>query len=98
MQKRIYGIETEYGIIFTPEGRKTLPVEKAIRFLFEKLITTEHFLNVFLENGARFYQDTGCHPEYATPECASPRQLIRPQMATLSAYAPYALRKSSRNR
>ena len=72
MQKRIYGIETEYGIIFTPEGRKTLPVEKAIRFLFEKLITTEHFLNVFLENGARFYQDTGCHPEYATPECASP--------------------------
>jgi proteasome accessory factor A len=76
VQKRIYGIETEYGIIFTPEGRKTLPVEKAIRFLFEKLITTEHFLNVFLENGARFYQDTGCHPEYATPECASPRQLI----------------------
>ena len=41
MQKRIYGVETEYGIIFTPEGRKTLPVEKAIRFLFEKLITTE---------------------------------------------------------
>ena len=76
MQKRIYGIETEYGIIFTPEGRKTLPVEKAIRFLFEKLITTEHFLNVFLENGARFYQDTGCHPEYATPECISPSQLI----------------------
>ena len=76
MQKRIYGLETEYGIIFTPEGRKTLPVEKAIRFLFEKLITTEHFLNVFLENGARFYQDTGCHPEYATPECASPRDLV----------------------
>ena len=76
MRKRIFGVETEYGIIFTPEGRKTLPVEKAIRFLFEKLITTEHFLNVFLENGARFYQDTGCHPEYATPECISPRQLI----------------------
>jgi len=76
VQKRIYGIETEYGIIFSPEGRKTLPVEKAIRFLFEKLITTEHFLNVFLENGARFYQDTGCHPEYATPECSSPGQLI----------------------
>jgi proteasome accessory factor A len=76
VQKRIYGVETEYGIIFTPEGRKTLPVEKAIRFLFEKLITTEHFLNVFLENGARFYQDTGCHPEYATPETASPNDLV----------------------
>jgi len=27
VQKRIFGIETEFGIIFTPEGRKTLPVE-----------------------------------------------------------------------
>ncbi len=45
MQRRIYGIETEYGIIFTPEGRKTLTVEKAICFLFEKLVTTKHFLN-----------------------------------------------------
>lgn len=76
MQKRIYGMETEYGIVFAPEGRKTLPVEKAIRYLFEKLLTTEHFLNVFLPNGARFYQDTGCHPEYATPECTSPRRLL----------------------
>ena len=76
MQKRIYGIETEYGIIFTPDGRKTLPIEKSIRILFEKLITTEHFLNVFLENSARFYQDTGCHPHYATPDCSSPRQLV----------------------
>ena len=42
VQKRIYGLETEYGIIFTPEGRKTLPVEKAIRFLFEKLINVVH--------------------------------------------------------
>ena len=74
MQRRIYGIETEYGIIFTPEGRETLTVEKAICFLFEKLKTTKHLLDVFLENGARFYQDTGCHPEYAPPECASPRQ------------------------
>ncbi len=76
MQRRIYGVETEYGIIFTPEGRETLTVEEAIRFLFEKLIPTNHFRNVFLENGARFYQDAGCHPEYATPECASPRQVI----------------------
>jgi proteasome accessory factor A len=34
------------------------------------------FLNVFLENGARFYLDTGCHPEYATPECASPMDVM----------------------
>jgi len=47
-----------------------------VRYLFEKLITTEGFLNVFLENGARFYLDTGCHPEYATPECASPMDVM----------------------
>jgi proteasome accessory factor A len=32
--------------------------------------------DVFLENGARFYQDIGCHPEYATPECDSVIDLV----------------------
>lgn len=76
MKKRIYGLENEFGIAFTANGRRTLPSEKVVRYLFEKLITTEGFLNVFLENGARFYLDTGCHPEYATPECASPMDVM----------------------
>ena len=76
MQRRIYGVETEYGIIFTPEGREELPVEQAIRFLFEKLVKTGQSPDLFLENGARLYQDRGFHPEYATPECTSPSQLI----------------------
>jgi proteasome accessory factor A len=76
MRKRIYGLENEFGIAFTSQGRRTLPSEKVVRYLFEKLITTEGFLNVFLENGARFYLDTGCHPEYATPECADPRDVV----------------------
>jgi proteasome accessory factor A len=76
MKKRIYGLENEFGIAFTSHGRRTLPSEKVVRYLFEKLITTEGFLNVFLENGARFYLDTGCHPEYATPECASPEDVM----------------------
>ena len=76
MKKRIYGLENEFGISFTANGRRSLPSEKVVRYLFEKLITTEGFLNVFLENGARFYLDTGCHPEYATPECASPQDVV----------------------
>jgi len=76
MKKRIYGLENEFGIAFTCNGRRTLPSEKVVRYLFEKLITTEGVLNVFLENGARFYLDTGCHPEYATPECASPMDVM----------------------
>ncbi|MCH7922804.1 MAG: Pup--protein ligase, partial [Nitrospinae bacterium] len=58
MKKRIYGLESEYGIIFTTDGKKTLPVEKAVRYLFEKLDTMEGFLNVFFDNGAKFYLDT----------------------------------------
>ena len=27
-------------------------------------------------NGARFYQDTGCHPEYSTPECDNILDLV----------------------
>ncbi|HSG06255.1 MAG TPA: proteasome accessory factor PafA2 family protein, partial [Nitrospiria bacterium] len=32
--------------------------------------------NAFLVNGARFYQDTGCHPEYSTPECDNVLDLV----------------------
>ncbi len=99
MEKRIYGLEIEYGIIFTSQGRKTLPVEKIVRYLFEQLVTTEGFLNVFLENGARFYQDTGYHPEYATPECTNPLDLVRYEKAgdrileKLREHAEYKLRR-----
>jgi hypothetical protein len=30
---------------------------------------------MYLENGARFYQDSGNHPEYATPECTTPAEV-----------------------
>ncbi|PID58330.1 Pup--protein ligase [candidate division KSB3 bacterium] len=81
MEKRIYGVEIEYGIIFSSQGRNVLPVEKIVRYLFERLVTTEGFLNVFLENGARLYQDTGYHPEYASPECSNPIDLLRYEKA-----------------
>ncbi len=32
--------------------------------------------DVFLENGARFYQKEGPRPEYATPECDNVRELV----------------------
>ena len=34
-----------------------------------------HLANTVLTNGARFYVDHA-HPEYSTPECSSPRQLL----------------------
>ena len=67
--KRIFGLECEYGLTFSPNGRVYLPIEKILGYIFEGLIPNSWPSNAFLTNGARFYQDTGCHPEYATPEC-----------------------------
>ena len=78
MHRRIYGLETEYGIICTPEDRKgkTLTVQNAVMYLFREIISGRMYPDVFLENGARFYQDIGCHPEYATPECDDVAELV----------------------
>ena len=69
MVKRILGLECEYGLTFSPSGRVYLPIEKILGYIFEGLIPNSWPSNAFLTNGARFYQDTGCHPEYSTPEC-----------------------------
>ncbi|MFO0773108.1 MAG: Pup--protein ligase [Nitrospiraceae bacterium] len=76
MKPRIFGLENEYGLIFSPNGRIYLPMEKVLGYIFEGLIPNSWPSNAFLVNGARFYQDTGCHPEYSTPECDSIHDLV----------------------
>jgi len=77
MQQRIFGLENEYGLISSSVGgRVNLSVESALGYLFEKVVSRQRGTNDFLKNGARLYQDTGCHPEYATPECDNPRDLV----------------------
>ena len=76
MSQRIFGLENEYGLIFSPNGRIYLPMEKVLGYIFEGLIPNSWPSNAFLVNGARFYQDTGCHPEYSTPECDNILDLV----------------------
>jgi proteasome accessory factor A len=76
MRQRIFGLENEYGLIFSPNGKVYLPVEKVLGYIFEGLIPNSWPSNAFLVNGARFYQDTGCHPEYSTPECDNILDLV----------------------
>src|SRR5438309_2936637 len=76
MKLRIFGLENEYGLIFSPNGRIYLPMEKVLGYIFEGLIPNSWPSNAFLVNGARFYQDTGCHPEYSTPECDNIEDLV----------------------
>jgi proteasome accessory factor A len=76
MQRRIFGLECEYGLISSAGGGTvSLSVESALGYLFEKVVSRQRGTNDFLRNGGRLYQDTGCHPEYATPECDNPLDL-----------------------
>ncbi|WP_427385488.1 Pup--protein ligase [Janibacter sp. G56] len=76
MQRRIFGIETEYGITCTQNGVRTLTPDEVARYLFRKVVSWGRSSNVFLVNGARLYLDVGSHPEYATAECDDVRGLV----------------------
>ncbi len=76
MQRRIYGLENEYGITCTLDGQRRLSPDEVARYLFRRVVSWGRSSNVFLANGARLYLDVGSHPEYATPECDSVRNLV----------------------
>ena len=69
VERRIFGIENEYGVTFTLRGQRRLSPDEVARYLFRRVVSWGLSSNVFLENGARLYLDVGSHPEYATPEC-----------------------------
>jgi proteasome accessory factor A len=69
MERRIFGIETEYGVTCTFKGQRRLSPDEVARYLFRRVVSWGRSSNVFLLNGARLYLDVGSHPEYATAEC-----------------------------
>lgn len=71
MERRIYGLETEYGVTCTFRGQRRLTPDEVARYLFRDVVAWGRSSNAFLPNGGRLYLDVGSHPEYATPECDS---------------------------
>jgi proteasome accessory factor A len=69
MERRIFGLENEYGVTCTLRGQRRLSPDEVARYLFRRVVSWGRSSNVFLENGARLYLDVGSHPEFATPEC-----------------------------
>jgi proteasome accessory factor A len=69
MDRRIFGIENEYGVTCSFRGQRRLSPDEVARYLFRRVVSWGRSSNVFLRNGARLYLDVGSHPEYATPEC-----------------------------
>src|SRR5674476_230709 len=76
MDRRIFGIENEYGVTCTFDGQRRLTPDEVARYLFRKVVSWGRSSNVFLANGSRLYLDVGSHPEYATPECDDVRLLV----------------------
>ncbi len=69
MDRRIFGLENEYGVTCAFHGQRRLSPDEVARYLFRRVVSWGRSSNVFLRNGARLYLDVGSHPEYATPEC-----------------------------
>src|ERR1041385_2974885 len=69
MDRRIFGLEAEYGVTCPFRGQRRLSPDEVARYLFRRVVSWGRSSNVFLRNGARLYLDVGSHPEYATPEC-----------------------------
>ncbi|MEW1638069.1 Pup--protein ligase [Streptomyces sp. NPDC093801] len=76
MDRRIFGLENEYGVTCTFRGQRRLSPDEVARYLFRRVVSWGRSSNVFLRNGARLYLDVGSHPEYATPECDSLTELV----------------------
>src|ERR671925_851066 len=76
MDRRIFGLENEYGVTCTFKGQRRLSPDEVARYLFRRVVSWGRSSNVFLRNGARLYLDVGSHPEYATPECDSLQSLV----------------------
>ena len=58
-------------------GQRRLSPDEVARYLFRRVVVLGPLAATSsCATAARLYLDVGCHPEYATPECDSLRQLV----------------------
>ena len=84
MHPPLFGLETEYGLSIHPQepGRGARRADGVTLFMNAATqalpaLPSLEGAGLFLENGARFYLDAGCHPEMTTPECLNPWDVVR---------------------
>ncbi|MDH5458996.1 MAG: proteasome accessory factor PafA2 family protein, partial [Nitrospinota bacterium] len=88
MKRRIFGIETEYGLLIKEDDFKYGPIDVAVRIKNHIFDQKQGVLDLhyrandeppgnggFIANGGRIYLDMG-HLEYASPECSNLVDLI----------------------
>ena len=96
--RRIYGVETEYGLTCasTSGGAPPLDADHAARELFAPVVAMNRTSNVFTRGGARLYLDVGSHPEFATAECDRLEDLLAQDRAGELTMADLAARANER--
>ena len=81
-QRTLLGMETEYAVIAVDEHGASAPRARVVDAMLAAARDDYPHLRdlsgggLFLTNGARLYVDRGSHPEFATPECADPREVL----------------------
>src|SRR6202171_4312551 len=76
VQRRIMGIETEFGVTCTFHGHRRLSPDEVARYLFRRVGSGGPSSKLFLRTGARLYLAVASHQEYATAECDNLTQLV----------------------
>jgi len=74
MKKRIYGIETEYGVALIAKNNRW-NCDSTVLSQYYDFLRSEFFYE-FLPNGSRCYIDVAFHPEYCTAECLNLADLV----------------------
>lgn len=79
----LFGLETEYAVNGYSKKGDSIDSEEVSLALLEHAVTLLPHLRglesrrLFLSNGGSFYVDIGGHPEFCTPECTDPKEVVR---------------------
>lgn len=83
MRERLLGVETEYG--FAVLDARGAPGDRDRAAISLLASASERFVHlpdaqsggIYLTNAGRLYVDVGAHPEFSTPECTTPDDIVR---------------------
>jgi hypothetical protein len=75
----LFGFEHEYSLhpVDTSPAEMATACQRLMRHVTRRVaFLHDRTAGIFLESGARFYIDCGAHPEWCTPECDDPTELV----------------------
>lgn len=78
----LFGVETEFAFTALDKSGQPLDRERMLPLLLNSVarllphLNGENGCDLYLGNGSRLYIDCGLHPEWSTPECTTPAEVV----------------------